>query len=87
MKLNGIVDAYLSQALFGAGTRGFYGLTVKQAAKNFFIFTARTYSLFPLFFGIFFIIKNHKEYSKKKWEKRINPGGKNKKDFCGLVNN
>jgi hypothetical protein len=61
LKLNGIIDDFLSNVIFGGVKQGFSGGSLKEFVLNFFIVFNRNYSFFPLLFGLFLIITKFKQ--------------------------
>jgi hypothetical protein len=56
LKLNGIMDAFFKQVIFGGAAKGFSGGSLKETVKNIYIVINRNYSFFPLFAGLFLMI-------------------------------
>jgi len=61
LKLNGIMDAFLTQVIFGGAAKGFSGGGLKETIKNFYIVINRNYSFIPLFAGLFLMITGFKQ--------------------------
>jgi len=61
LKLNGIMDAFFIQVIFGGAARGFSGGSLKETVKNFYIVINRNYSFIPLFTGLFLMIKRFRQ--------------------------
>jgi len=61
LKLNGIMDAFINQVIFGGAAKGFSGGGLKEIVKNFYFVINRNYSFIPLFAGLFMMIKNYKQ--------------------------
>lgn len=61
LKINGIMDAFFDQVIFGGAKRGFSGGTLKEIKKNFYIVMNRNYSFLPLFIGLFLVITKFKQ--------------------------
>jgi len=61
LKLNGIMNDFLTDVVFGGAKQGFSGDNLKETVKNFFIVFSRNYSFFPLLFGLFIIITKFKQ--------------------------
>jgi hypothetical protein len=57
LKLNGIVDGFAYQVIFGSASQGFDGASMKQTVKNVYIIMNRSYSIVPLLWGVFSLIK------------------------------
>jgi hypothetical protein len=60
LKLNGILEDFFQQVMFGGAARGFAGSSVKLLAKNIFIVINRSYSFVPLLLGLFWVITTYK---------------------------
>jgi hypothetical protein len=61
LKLNGILDGFLEQVIFGGAAKGFSDSgNIKQLVKNIFIILNREYSFLPVFFGFFWVITKYK---------------------------
>ena len=58
LKLNGIMDAFVEQVIFGSITRGFGEGGLKATAQNFYAVINRNLSVIPLAVGLFWMIKN-----------------------------
>jgi hypothetical protein len=56
LKLNGIFDEFLRQAIFGGAAKGFSGFSIKETAKAFFVILNRNFSFVPLFYGVFRVV-------------------------------
>ncbi len=61
LKLNGIMGNFISQVVFGSASQGFGGASMKQTVKNAYIVMNRSYSLTPLLWGVFSVIRNYKQ--------------------------
>jgi len=61
LKLNGILDSFFTNVIFGGAKQGFSGGSLKETVKNFYIIFYRTYSFLPLLFGLFMIITKFKQ--------------------------
>jgi hypothetical protein len=62
LKINGIMDGFLTQVVFGGAARGFSGGGgLKEIAKNFYFVINRNYSFLPLFTGLFLMITNFRQ--------------------------
>jgi hypothetical protein len=64
LKINGIIDDFITQVIYSGASRGFEGTSLKVTTKNFFIVVNRTFSIAPLFFGIYYMIIS---YNKNKF--------------------
>jgi len=56
LKLNGIMDAFFNQAVFGGAAKGFSGGGLKETVKNFYAVLNRDLSIIPLLIGVFWMI-------------------------------
>jgi len=61
LKLNGIMDAFLNQVIFGGAAKGFSAGGLKETVKNFYAVINRNGSLIPLFTGLFLMITKFKQ--------------------------
>jgi hypothetical protein len=61
LKINGIVDAFLEQVIFGGASKGFSGAGIKETVKKFYIVIDRNYSFVPIILGLFWIITKYKQ--------------------------
>jgi len=61
LKLNGIFNEFINQAVYGGAARGFSGNGLEEFAKNFYIVINRGFSALPLFYGLFQVIKHFKK--------------------------
>jgi len=61
LKLNGVMDAFLHQVIFGGAAKGFSGGSLKEFVNNFYIVINRNYSFAPLFAGLFLVIIKFKQ--------------------------
>jgi len=61
LKINGIMDAFFNQVVFGGAAKGFSGGGLKNTVKNFYTVINRNYSFIPLFAGLFLMITRYKQ--------------------------
>jgi hypothetical protein len=61
LKLNGIIDAFLNQVVFGGAAKGFSGGSLKEITRNFYLVLSRNLSIIPLVIGAFWIITKFKQ--------------------------
>jgi hypothetical protein len=60
-KINGILDDFIAQVVFGGVSRGFGTTSLKETTTNFFLVINKTFSIAPVFFGIYFMIIKFKK--------------------------
>jgi len=60
LKLNGIMDDFLAQVIFGGTKRGFSNGGIKNIYNNFYTLLYRNNSAIPLYLGIFWLITKYK---------------------------
>jgi len=61
LKINGIIDDFITHVIYSGAQRGLGGTSIKVTIKNYFIVINRTFSIAPLFFGIYYMIVLYKE--------------------------
>jgi len=61
LQLNGIVDAFVEQVIYGSAVRGFGGGQLKATVQNFYLVISRTLSVIPLAVGLFWMIKKFRQ--------------------------
>jgi hypothetical protein len=61
LKINGIIDDFIAQVVYSGASRGFEGTSIKVITKNFFLVINRTFSIAPLFFGMYYMIILYKK--------------------------
>jgi len=61
LKLNGILELFFQQVVFGGAARGFDGGGLKELIKNFYIVLNRNLCILPLVIGLFWIITKSKQ--------------------------
>jgi hypothetical protein len=61
LKMNGIMEAFFDQVIFGGVSKGFSGTSLKEIFKNFYAVLNRNLSIIPLVIGLFWIITKYKQ--------------------------
>jgi hypothetical protein len=61
LKLNGIMDNFLAQVIFGGTKRGFSNSGIKAIYNNFYTLLYRNNSAIPLYLGIFWLVTKYKQ--------------------------